>query len=28
MASVKDAEENGEHSESRRESEVHHIPEV
>jgi len=28
MASVKDAEQNGEHSESRREREEHHIPEV
>ena len=28
MASIKDAEQNGEHSESRREREEHHIPEV
>ncbi|CAO2163188.1 unnamed protein product [Urochloa humidicola] len=28
MASIKDAELNGEHSESRRETEEHHIPEV
>ncbi|RLN04365.1 protein GLUTAMINE DUMPER 3-like [Panicum miliaceum] len=28
MSSIKDAEQNGEHSESRREREEHHIPEV